>query len=111
MLLPADSVNVVIDAFLSAASGGDPDAMIALLTDDCVRVADPSLVPPGTSAVVAGARAVAEETRLFADRIRASTPMWLGGRRFHVIAPGGRGLAVIEVETIGGRVARIEMGA
>ncbi|WP_431839346.1 hypothetical protein [Gordonia hongkongensis] len=68
-----------------------------------------SLVPPDTPTVARGARAVAEETRLFADRIRASTPMWLGDRVVHVIAPGGHSLAVVDVVVVDGRVARVDI--
>lgn len=100
----------VVDAFLAAAAGGDIDRLLALMTDDCVRTADPALVPPGTPAIVTGATAVAEETSVFADRIRASTAMLVDGRRAHVIAPGGHLLAVIDIITRDGRVAGIDIG-
>lgn len=107
--LPSAAAARVVDAFLAAARGGSVDAMVALLAEDCIRVADRSLVPPDTPTVVRGARAVAEETRLFADRIRASTPMRLGERLIHVIAPGGHPLAVIDTAVKSGRVVRIEI--
>ncbi|OCH78787.1 sigma-70 family RNA polymerase sigma factor [Gordonia sp. UCD-TK1] len=107
--LPSGDASLVVDAFLAAARGGSLDAMVALLAENCIRVADRSLVPPDTPTVVRGARAVAEETRLFVDRIRASTPMWLGGRMVHVIAPGGHPLAVIDIAVKGGRVVRIDI--
>ena len=101
--------RAVVDAFLDAAAGGDIDRMLALMTDDCVRAADPALVPPGTPPVVSGARAVAEETRLFADRIRAAVPMTVAGRPAHVIAPGGHLLAVVAVTLRNRRVSRIDI--
>ena len=101
--------SAVVDAFLAAAAGGDIDRMLALMTDDCVRAADPALVPPGTPTVVTGASAVAEETRLFADRIRASTAMLVDSRPARVIAPGGHLLAVIEITTRDGRIVRIDI--
>ncbi|MFZ1165461.1 sigma-70 family RNA polymerase sigma factor [Mycobacterium sp.] len=101
--------SAVVDAFLTAAAGGDIGRMLALMTEDCVRTADPALVPPGTPTVVTGASAVAEETRLFADRIRASTTMLVDGRPAYIIAPGGHLLAVIDVTTRDGRVARIDI--
>lgn len=101
--------RAVVDAFLVAAAGGDIDRMLALMTEDCVRTADDTLVPPGTPTVVTGAATVAEETTLFADRIRASTPMLVDSRSAHVIAPGGHLLAVIDITTRGGRVARIDI--
>ncbi|KAB8162563.1 sigma-70 family RNA polymerase sigma factor [Streptomyces sp. 3MP-14] len=107
---PATSVDsAVVDAFLAAAAGGDIGRVLALLADDCVRVVDETLVPPGTPTVVSGASAVAEETGRFADRIRASAPMRLAGERVHVVAPGGHPLAVVAVTTWDGRVARIDI--
>lgn len=102
--------SAVVDAFLTAAAGGDIQRMLALMTEDCVRNADPALVPPGTPTVVTGASAVAEETPLFADRIRASTTMLVDGRPAHVIAPGGHLLAVIDITAKDGRIARIDIG-
>jgi RNA polymerase sigma factor (sigma-70 family) len=102
--------TAVVDAFLAAAAGGDIGRMLALMADDCVRTVDPALVPPGTPTVVTGASAIAEETTLFAGRIRASTPMLVDSRPAHVIAPGGHLLAVIDVTTRDGRVARIDIG-
>lgn len=101
--------SAVVDAFLAAASGGDIDRMVALMTDDCVRVVDTALVPPGTPNVVTGAHTVAEETTLFADRIRASTPLLVDSRPVHVIAPGGHLLAVIDITTRDRRVAQIDI--
>lgn len=101
--------SAVVDAFLAAAAGGEINRMVALMTDDCVRVADISLVPPGTPTVVTGAHTVAEETTLFAERIRASTPMLVDSRPVHVIAPGGHLLAVIDIAIRDRRVARIEI--
>lgn len=97
----------VVAAFLDAAGGGDLDRMIALMVEDCVRVADADLVPPGTAPTVTGARAIAEETVLFADRIRAAAPLLVDGRPAHVIAPGGHLLALIHVETRASLVSRV----
>ncbi|MFE1078891.1 sigma-70 family RNA polymerase sigma factor [Nocardiopsis alba] len=100
----------VVEAFLAAAAGGDVDRMVALMTDDCVRVADTGLLPPGVPTVVTGARSVARETSSFADRIRAAAPMLIDRRPVDVIAPGGHPFAVITITTVGRRVARIEIG-
>lgn len=104
-----DVARSVADAFLAAAAGADFDAMLALMTTDCVRVVDPALVRPGTREVVTGARAIAEETTLFADRIRASVPMVVDGKPIYVIAPGGRLFATLDIGIEGGRVNRIEI--
>ncbi len=61
----ADAARTLVDTFLSAAAGGDIDQMIALIADDdCVRVADPALVPLGPPTVISGAQAVAREDPL-----------------------------------------------
>lgn len=109
---PADSADerqhrAIVAAFLSAARGGDVDMLIALMAPDCVRVADEALLPPGAPTRVTGASAVAEETRQFVDRIRASTPLRVNGRLVDVIAPGGRALAAIDIATVADRVVRI----
>jgi RNA polymerase sigma-70 factor (ECF subfamily) len=101
--------DTVVDAFLTAAAGGDIDRMLSLMTDDCERIVDPTLAPSGTPAVVTGARAVAEETTLFVDRIRALTRMTVGGRHAHVVAPGGHVLALLDIETRSGLVGRIRI--
>lgn len=99
--------RAVVAAFLSAARGGDIDRMIALMAPECVRVADAALLPPGSATEVKGAAAVAEETRQFVDRIRASTPLRVNGRLVDVIAPGGRALAAIDIDTVADRVVSI----
>jgi RNA polymerase sigma factor (sigma-70 family) len=110
---PPDAANdvarSVADAFLAAAAGADFDRMLALMTTDCVRVVDPALVPPGIPAVVTGPRAIAEETTLFADRIRATVPMIVAGQPVYVIAPGGHLFGTLEIGIDGGRVSRIHI--
>lgn len=101
--------EAVVAAFLAAAAGGDMDRMVSLMTADCERVVDPSLVPKGTGTTVTGASDVAEETRLFADRIRVSTPLVVAGRRVHVIAPGGHPHSTIQITVQDGRVFRIDI--
>ncbi|OEV03602.1 hypothetical protein AN216_11035 [Streptomyces oceani] len=94
----------IVAAFLDAARGGDVRRMLALLAPDCVRTADPVLLPTGAAATVVGANAVAEETRAFAHRIRATTTLRLNGRRVDVIAPGGHLLASVEAVVRGDRI-------
>lgn len=104
-----DVADEVVDAFLNAAAGGDIGTMIALLSHDCVRVVDPSLVPPGVPTTVRGARAIAEETTAFADRIRTRVRVVDDGRPVHVLAPGGHRAARVLIDVRGGRVTRIEI--
>lgn len=105
----ASADSAVVDAFLDAAAGGDLDRMLVLMAGDCVRTVDPAIAPTGTRPIVTGAAAVAEETRLFAGRIRAATPMSVDHRRCYVIAPGGHLFAVIAIVTRNGRVAAIDI--
>lgn len=101
--------EAIVTAFLDAAAGGDFGRMIDLMTDDCVRIVDAALVPPGTPTTVTGASEIARETTSFADRIRASTALVVGGRLVHVIAPGGHPFAIIDVGTRTGQVTRISI--
>jgi RNA polymerase sigma factor (sigma-70 family) len=103
------SDSAAVDAFLSAAAGGDIDRMLALMTGDCVRAADPALLPTDTPSVITGASTIAKETGLFADRIRATTPMVAAGRPVHVIAPGGHLVAIIDMRTVKGLISRIDI--
>lgn len=101
--------DAVVDAFLAAAAGGDIARLLALMAPDCVRHADPSLIPGGAPVAVMGAAAVAEETRLFADRIRSSTAIVADGRHAHAIAPGGHLIAIIDITTEGLLVTGIDI--
>ena len=83
--------------------------MPSLMAADCVRTADPVLIPPGTRSIVVGAASVAEETTLFAERIRSSTAILVNGRLAYVIAPGGHPLAVVDIATRNERVTRIDI--
>lgn len=99
----------VVEAFLAAAAGGDMAQLTALLAEDCRRDVDPALVAEGAPATLSGARAVAEETRLFTDRIAARTAMVVDGRLAHVLAPGGHPLAIVDAEVRGGLITRIRI--
>lgn len=101
--------SALVDAFLTAATSGDTSTMIALMAEDCVRVADRTLVPSHTPTAVVGAAAIAQETVLFAERIRASTPMLDNGRLVYVIAPGGHPFAIISIAIAANQIAGIEI--
>lgn len=110
--VPGDAADrEVVEAFLRAAAGGDMLRMISLMAPECVRVADPELLPAGTPATVSGSTAVARETRLFAERIRCRVPMRRNGELVDLIAPGGHPLAAIEIRVRGGLVERVSISA
>ncbi len=80
----------VVDAFLTAARGGDLDALLAVLAPDVVRRADPAALPPGLPTEVHGARAVADETTLLSRRSHFATPALVNGKVGLLVAPRGR---------------------
>lgn len=99
----------IVDAFLSAARGGDIDHLITLMAPDVVRTVDHSLIPSDASTLVQGARAVAEETRAFVDRIAVATTLFVDGRPGAVIAPGGHPFAIIRMDIRDGLITRIDI--
>lgn len=99
----------IIEAFLAAARGGDLTRLVALMAPDAIRTADRRLLPPGGQTAVRGAAAVADETRLFADRIAAAVPLLISGHPGAVIAPGGHPYALIRFRIDAALVTRIEI--
>jgi len=109
--LPAQSAEhlAIVDAFLSAARGGDIERLVTLLAPDAVRNADALLLPRAAATTVRGARAIAEETRHFADRIAAAAPVLVDGVLGAVIAPGGHPFAFIRFRFGDGAITRIDI--
>ncbi|MEV0475549.1 sigma-70 family RNA polymerase sigma factor [Streptomyces prunicolor] len=101
----------VVEAFLSAARGGDLGALLDVLAPDVVRYADPAVLPPGVAAELRGARAVAEGTVLLRHRTRFAALALVDGDVGLVVAPGGRLLLALRVRVEGGRVAAYEVVA
>lgn len=99
----------IIEAFLDAARGGDLTKLVSLMAPDVVRSVDARLLPSGAPTEVQGATAVAEETRSFADRIRASVPLTIDGQVGAVIAPGGHPFAVIRFHIADEVIASFEI--
>jgi RNA polymerase sigma-70 factor (ECF subfamily) len=60
----------IAEAFLSASQRGNMSVLLELLAPDVVRHADRVLVPASVATDVSNARAVAEETKMFASRAR-----------------------------------------
>jgi RNA polymerase sigma-70 factor, ECF subfamily len=114
--------RAVVDAFFAAGRAGDFDALVALLHPDVVARADFSPGRPGSSLVVRGAAAVAEQARWGASRGAAVAdihPALVNGAAGVVIVIRGRPQAlmaftvaddrIVEIDTIAdsGRVARL----
>ncbi|CAM5242312.1 MULTISPECIES: sigma-70 family RNA polymerase sigma factor [Streptomyces] len=101
--------HLIVEAFLAAAETGDTRAMIQVLAPDSVRDADAALLPRGARTHVVGSTAIATETRLFRDRIRAACPITVDARSMYLIAPGGHPLATLEFVTTGKEITRIKL--
>ncbi|MEV6559896.1 sigma-70 family RNA polymerase sigma factor [Nocardia sp. NPDC051756] len=99
----------VVEAFLTAARGGDLTALLAVLAPDVIRVADPAALPAGLSAVVRGAAAVAKETVLLQRRSRVAALAMVGGAVGIVVAPRGELLLALAVTVRDDRVAGYEV--
>ncbi|WOX14555.1 sigma-70 family RNA polymerase sigma factor [Streptomyces sp. N50] len=106
-----DRHREVVEAFLSAARGGDLGALLDVLAPDVVRHADPAVLPPGVPAELRGARAVAEGTVLLRHRTRFAAVALVDGDVGIVVAPGGRLVLALRVRVEGGRVAAYEVVA
>ena len=87
----------IVEAFLAACRGGDIGDLLDLLAPDVVRRVDRALVPDGVPTEVRGARAVAEETRLFTQRAQAGAVLLIDGVPGVAIAPAGRLWALLRV--------------
>lgn len=99
----------IAEAFLAASRDGDMAALIELLAPGVVRRVDSVLVPAGVATEVRGARAVAEETRVFAHRARLGAVALVDGDAGVVIAPRGRLLAVLVLRIDDGVIQEIDI--
>lgn len=103
--------HAVVDAFLAASRGGDLATLLELLAPDVVRRVDRFAAPTGTAAEVRGARAVANETKVFAARARAAEVALVDGTPGIVIAPLGRLFAVLRLRIDHGRITEFDVVA
>ncbi|MFF1612044.1 sigma-70 family RNA polymerase sigma factor [Amycolatopsis sp. NPDC058278] len=110
-LPPADLARHrrVVDAFLAAARGGDLSSLLDVLAPDVVRRADAAALPVGAALETRGARAVAEETRVFGKRARFAEAALVDGAVGVVVAPRGRLVLALAVAVEGERVAAYEV--
>jgi RNA polymerase sigma factor (sigma-70 family) len=99
----------IVDAYLTASRGGDLNTLVELLAPDVVRRADRFAVPAAIATEVRGARAVAEETRVFARRARAAAVALVDGTPGIVVAPGGRLVTALRLTIAHGRITEIDV--
>jgi RNA polymerase sigma-70 factor (ECF subfamily) len=96
----------VVDAFLSAARGGEFGALLAMLDPDVVLRADDAAVRMGATREVRGASAVAET---FSGRAQFAEPAIVDGEVGAVWAPGGKARVAFGFRIVGERIVEIEL--
>ncbi|MFF9691402.1 sigma-70 family RNA polymerase sigma factor [Streptomyces sp. NPDC014623] len=100
----------VVDAFLSAARGGDFDALLALLDPDVVLRADGGALTGGLR-TIRGASAVAGQLDTFQRMATAATthPALVNGFAGLLNTLDGQPLSVMSFTITGGRIAAIDI--
>ena len=96
----------VVDAFLTAARGGDFGALLAVLDPDVVLRTDRAARRPGMPAEIRGAATVAEQA--VRGRARAARPVLVNGAVGVVVAPRGRLLMVLDFTIEDGKIVAID---
>jgi RNA polymerase sigma factor (sigma-70 family) len=98
----------VVDAFFAAARDGDFDALVAVLDPDVVLRSDGGAARPAATAVVHGARAVAERAFTFARLTPFVRPALVNGAAGVVVAPHGRPFSVMAFTVQDGKIVAID---
>jgi RNA polymerase sigma factor (sigma-70 family) len=98
----------VVDAFFAAARKGDFEALVAVLDPDVVLRSDGGVARPAASALVQGARAVAERALTFAHLSPFVRPALVNGVAGVVVAPRGRPFSVVSFTVVGGKIVAID---
>jgi RNA polymerase sigma factor (sigma-70 family) len=95
----------VVDAFLTAARGGDFDALVAVLAPDVVLRADTGAV----TRPLRGAAAVAGQALRFQRSARYSRPALVNGAAGIVTAADGQPMAVMGFTIANGKIVAIDI--
>ena len=103
--------RAVLDAFFTAARGGDLETLVALLHPDVVLRADFGPARPRVSRVVRGAEAVAGQARRGASPLAELHPALVNGAAGVVITMRGRPYAVMAFTVVDDRIAEIDVVA
>ena len=101
--------RAVVDAFFTAARGGDFDALVALLHPDVVLRADFGPSRPAASMVVRGAAAVARQARLGANPAALLHPVLINGAAGVVITLQGQPHGVMAFTVVDGLIAEVDV--
>jgi RNA polymerase sigma factor (sigma-70 family) len=101
----------VVDAFFSAARGGDFDALVAVLDPDVVLRLDSGARRPAASLMIRGAAAVARQAQSgLAAALRAAhlRPALVNGAAGVVVTVRGRPVTVMGFTVADGKIAEID---
>ena len=104
-----DRQRKVADAFLTAARGGDLNALLAILDPEVVLYADAAAAPSGAAATLRGAAAVARGARAASVRSRYSRVALVNGTPGIVWAPRGRLRVVLAFTMTDDKISRIDV--
>ena len=100
----------VVDAFLTAARGGDLKALLAVLDPDVVVRADHGAVASGASGELRGARVVAEQALAFSSFVQRAQPVRVNGCAGIVgWLPNGQPFSVMAFTISRGKIAEINV--
>jgi RNA polymerase sigma-70 factor (ECF subfamily) len=99
----------VVDAFFSAARGGDFDALVAVLDPNVVLRADFGPRRPAASTVIRGAAAVARQARLGANPAAQLHPALVNGAAGVVVTVRGRPFVVMAFTVAAGKIVEIDV--
>jgi RNA polymerase sigma factor (sigma-70 family) len=103
--------RAVVEAFFSAARGGDFDALVAVLDPDVVLRLDTGARRPAASLMIRGASAVARQSLSglqAALRVAELHPALVNGAAGVVVTLRGRPLTVMGFAVVDGRIAEID---
>jgi RNA polymerase sigma-70 factor (ECF subfamily) len=101
--------RAVLDAFMTAARGGDFDALVAVLDPDVVLHADLGAMPAGTPRLLRGAAQVARSALSFSAMAEFARPALVNGAVGIVSARHGRPFSVMGFTVSGGRIVEIDV--
>jgi RNA polymerase sigma-70 factor (ECF subfamily) len=99
----------VVEAFMTAARGGDFDALVAVLDPDVVLHADLGALPTGMPRLLRGAAQVAGSALGFSALAEFSRLALVNGAPGIVAARHGRPVSVLGFTVSGGRIVEIDV--
>jgi RNA polymerase sigma-70 factor (ECF subfamily) len=99
----------VVDAFLTAARGGDLEGLLAILDPEVLLRADAGDGPVGPSQVLRGSRMVASQALRFSQVARDARRVLVNGGPGLIAVRDGRGVALISLTIAAERIVEIDI--